>query len=231
MLMERESRALSGFRVITGGLNEALRHADRSDDPVATQALLRGLYGRGLYGVVFAGIEVYLTTLGKDLAVDWIIRERSSGSRSLSRYNDLVCGLGARRSRVAKIATSRSSAEIFELVHADFTAVTLNRPVAVDQIIGFHGVTALERQNLWGRVAQRSSLGGAREAQEGLELAVERRNSIAHTGDLGAWGNARPMKSSTVQKASVLVESVVLEVEASLTSPPLWAKGDCGDER
>ncbi|RKW97915.1 hypothetical protein D9B85_14180, partial [Corynebacterium diphtheriae] len=87
--------------------------------------------------------------------------ERSSGSRSLSRYNDLVCGLGARRSRVAKIATSRSSAEIFELVHADFTAVTLNRPVAVDQIIGFHGVTALERQNLWGRVAQRSSLGGA----------------------------------------------------------------------
>ena len=170
---------------------------------------------RGLYCVSASGLEAYFTKLATDVSFDKI--SQASGAELMVRVRECCSDLGIslNRSRLHRMA-SRGPVQgtlLRDLIHSDMTIPTFNRPAAIDGVLSWSCGSRFDSSVYWLRVAARVGFGSARDAREALDIGIERRNSIAHTGDFSIASRPRGLTPTLVFGFHTIVDSCVLEAE------------------
>lgn len=203
------TEAFLRFLRVTGGVDVAARATDYLDTNTREPIL------RGLFCIAASGLEAYFTKLAVDVSVDRLVTDDLKELRhSLQLFGDCFWpgARGEKRSRTLRLLSAGSPArpaELLECVHADMTALTFNRPSQIDRLLRWCVARGWDADAFWDAVAKEGDFGHANDVRESLDLGIERRNAIAHTGDYSFGGRACSLSPEMVIRFSKITRSIV----------------------
>lgn len=130
----------------------------------------------------------------------------------VDRYVTIAKSCGVRHATSARYL-DRHGQRLWQELYSDFSSVTINRAPAISLLVDEFIAKQGGAQDYWDQVATDIEARSPASARATLELAVERRNEIAHYGDYRRFSGQAPIDSTHVHAAYRLIESLVRNVE------------------